>query len=104
MEDADRPSPPESLDPELRAVLEALADEDTETIRTVAAYADDLAAWAESRRDRESESAAADGEIPYPNGVPSRASATVTEIDGEEYYYYQWRDGDRIRSKTERRR
>lgn len=102
MDESDRPAPPNDLDPELRAVLEALGEEDAETFQTVASYVDDLATWAESSADRESESAA-DGEIPFPDDVPDRASVTITEIDGTEYYYFQWRDGDEIRSKTKRR-
>jgi hypothetical protein len=33
-------------------------------------------------------------------GVPSTASVTVKETcEGYKYYYWQWRDGDSIRSK-----
>lgn len=102
MTEPNRPSPPDDLDPHLYAVLEALGERDAETIRTVADYVDDLAAYAESRADRESGSSAGD-EIPFPDDVPSRASATVTEVDDDEYYYFQWREGDEIRSKTVRR-
>ncbi|WP_306059180.1 hypothetical protein [Natronococcus wangiae] len=102
MNDSERPVPPDDLEPDLRAVLEALGDEDAETLRTVADYVDDLATWAESSTDNESGSPV-DGGIPFPNDVPDRASVTLTEIGDEEYYYFQWRDGDRIRSKTERR-
>ncbi|MFC4438146.1 MULTISPECIES: hypothetical protein [Natrialbaceae] len=101
MDESDRPVPPNDLDPELRAVLEALGEEDAETLRTVASHVDDLATWAESSADRESKSAA-DGEISFPDDVPDRATVTITEIGDEEYYYFQWRDGDKIRSKTER--
>ncbi|TYL36681.1 hypothetical protein CV102_20585 [Natronococcus pandeyae] len=102
MDDSDRPAPPNDLDPELRAVLEALGEEDAETLQTVASYVDDLATWAESSADHESASSA-DDEPSFPADVPDRASVTITEIGGTEYYYYQWRDGDEIRSKTKRR-
>lgn len=108
MKESDRPSPPDDLEPELYAVLEALGELDVETLRTVADYTDELASWAasdaphESGSESESESPATD-EIPFPDDVPKRASATVTDVDGSEYYYFQWRDGDKIRSKTVQR-
>lgn len=102
MDELDRPVPPDDLDPELRAVLEALGEEDAETLRTVATYVDDLATWVESSAEQESESPV-DDEMSFPADVPDRASVTITEIDGTEYRYFQWRDGDDIRSKTERR-
>ena len=95
MEPSDKPTPPDDLEPELRAVLEALADSDPETIRSVADHADALATWAESRpSDRDDDT--------YPSGVPERATVSTMAVDGEEYRYYQWREGDEIRSKTER--
>ncbi|AGB39088.1 hypothetical protein [Natronococcus occultus] len=93
MPPADRPTPPDELDPELRAVLEALADCDPGTIRTVADHADALATWAESRSTEN------DGR---PDGVPEEATVSTLEVDGETYRHYQWREGDAIRSKTVR--
>ncbi|MFU8869394.1 hypothetical protein [Natronococcus sp.] len=94
MEPSEKPTPPDDLEPELRAVLEALSDCDPETIRTVADHADALATWAESRPSDEDNA--------YPAGVPERATVSTMEIGGEEYRYYQWREDDEIRSKTER--
>lgn len=34
-----------------------------------------------------------------PKGVPSKASLTVKTINGNDYEYWQWRDGDSIKSK-----
>ncbi len=34
-----------------------------------------------------------------PDGVPSKATVTVKEINDNRYYYWQWRDGDQIKSK-----
>jgi hypothetical protein len=34
-----------------------------------------------------------------PDGVPANATLTVKEINNNRYYYWQWRDGDSIRSK-----
>jgi hypothetical protein len=102
MSDSDRPEPPTTVDPELRVVLEALADEDSETIRTVADYTTALARWAETRCESKP-AAASERTCPRPAGVPKSADASVVEIDGVAYDYYQWRDGDRIRSETVRR-
>ena len=38
-----------------------------------------------------------DGE--RPDGVPGKASITVKEINENRYYYWQWRDGDTVKSK-----
>ncbi|SEL89237.1 hypothetical protein SAMN04488691_11092 [Haloferax larsenii] len=34
-----------------------------------------------------------------PEDVPSKASLTVKEINDNRYYYWQWREGDQIKSK-----
>lgn len=34
-----------------------------------------------------------------PEGVPSKASVTIKEINDNRYYYWQWREGDTIKSK-----
>lgn len=33
-----------------------------------------------------------------PDGVPGKASITVKEINENRYYYWQWRDGDAVKS------
>ncbi|WP_049923494.1 hypothetical protein [Halopiger djelfimassiliensis] len=105
MTDADRPTRPTAADPELLAALEVLEDRDAETLRTVTRYLGELVAWKERRAapDRAGESAG-DERTPdeYPADVPERATVSETVIDGTEYRYYQWREGDEIRSKTER--
>lgn len=94
----ERPTPP----PELTAISDELRDEltahDGATLRAVSDYLEELAAW----KDHHDSEDAADPET-YPDGVPERATVSVTEIAGTEYYYYQWREGDEIRSETVRR-
>ncbi|MDS0300900.1 hypothetical protein NDI76_19305 [Halogeometricum sp. S1BR25-6] len=34
-----------------------------------------------------------------PEGVPGKATLTKKKINGNEYWYWQWRDGDKIRSQ-----
>ncbi|ACV49348.1 hypothetical protein Hmuk_3248 (plasmid) [Halomicrobium mukohataei DSM 12286] len=36
-----------------------------------------------------------------PDGVPSKATITIKEINDNRYYYWQWRDGEQIRSQYE---
>ncbi|EMA29411.1 hypothetical protein [Halobiforma nitratireducens] len=87
---SERPTPPAGLDDDLRETLEGLSERDPETIDAVATYAAELADWVEStERDTVS-----------PEGVPERATVSETEIAGTAYRYYQWREGDEIRSKT----
>ncbi|GAB3664858.1 hypothetical protein [Halopiger thermotolerans] len=100
MSDDDRPRPPAALEPSLRAAIAELAREKPESLPAVAAYAEDLAAWIESTQDGTG-SSDGDGDTDgYPPGVPERATVTVTEIAGTKYRYYQWREGDEIRSET----
>ena len=109
----DRPEPPTALDDDVRDALARLEDRDTDQLRAVGRYLEELAAWREATggederaetTDAIDESAdGADADHEYPEGVPERAEVTVKEIAGTTYYYYQWRDGDRIESKTVQR-
>lgn len=99
----DRPTPPSELDRVAREALDELAGRDVSTIRAVSDYLEELAAW-RARHADDDEPPSDDAEPDaYPDGVPEHAAASVTEIAGTEYYYYQWREGDEIRSETVRR-
>jgi hypothetical protein len=43
------------------------------------------------------------GERPddLPDDVPSKATITIKEINDNRYYYWQWREGEKIRSQYE---
>lgn len=94
------PPPPDGLPPYL---VEELDDQPPEVLREVAAYADALATF------REETDRATDGEDDEsntettsenrPTDVPSKATITVKEINGNRYNYWQWRDGEKIKSK-----
>ena len=114
MTSQNRPTPPSTLEENIVDSLTALEDSDAEQLRAAASYLESLAAWSESTRDDEEGSVAtadssvdeaddATGDAEYPADVPERASVTVKEIAGTTYHYYQWRDGDRIESKTVQR-
>lgn len=96
------PTPPSDLPED---VVETLDGYSPELLRDVAAYAEALA----DHREREARLEEADGEerrdavdrSQPPDGVPEKASLTTKEINGNRYYYWQWRDGDTIRSEYE---
>ncbi|ELY99822.1 hypothetical protein C482_10062 [Natrialba chahannaoensis JCM 10990] len=98
------PQPPAALDDGL---VEALETQDSETLLSVAEYALSLAEWKESLAADEASPSTSQQPSPEsssesPPSVPDRAVVSVVEIAGERYRYYQWREGDEIRSETER--
>lgn len=92
MSDDAKPTPPAALEDDLAETLEELAKREPETIDDVATYTAELAEWAESNRSP--------SDSDSPDGVPERATVSETEIAGTTYRYYQWREGDEIRSET----
>ena len=83
-------------------VVNTLDDYSPEVLRHVARYADELAEY----REREAPLAekAEEDEIEerpddLPDEVPSKATITTKEINDNRYYYWQWREGDKIKSK-----
>ena len=91
------PTPPTELP---RDVANRLEDYSPEVLRRVARYAEELAKYRErgiyvaEEEESEVEEEAED----RPNNVPTKATITVKEINDNRYYYWQWRDGDKIRS------
>ena len=93
------PSPPAYLP---TAIVNTLNDSDPEQLREVATYAEALAEHKE-REARLEESASQDEveERPddLPDDVPAKATITIKEINDNRYYYWQWREGDSVKSK-----
>jgi hypothetical protein len=94
------PDPPTAIPSEL---LDRIDETSPNTLREIAKYAERLADYRE--RKSRLEEASDDGvkqdagaEV-TPDDVPPNATITVKEIKGNRYYYWQWRDGDKIRSK-----
>lgn len=91
--------------PELPAQLvEQLDNCDVETLRAAASYAEALAEYREREarlRDADEDDSEVVDERPedLPNDVPTKATLTVKEINDNQYYYWQWRDGEKIKSK-----
>ena len=93
------PTPPAELPTD---IVDTLDDYSPELLRHVANYADELADY----REREARLAEKDGEDEVeerleelPDDVPSKATITIKQINDNRYYYWQWRDGDTIRSQ-----
>jgi|AntRauTorcE11898_2_1112593.scaffolds.fasta_scaffold03449_4 hypothetical protein len=108
-----KPTPDDAIPDEISDRLE---DQPRVVLRAVADYAialadargDDAASGegdgnetAGTSQDGESDTEESvvveDGDLP--DGVPGKASITVKEINENRYYYWQWRDGDAVKSK-----
>jgi hypothetical protein len=99
---ADRPPPPDVA----QFLLDGLDRQDPDELRTIATYAEKLATWKEPEAESEDKEDAepeveSDREIPedLPDDVPAKASIVIKEINDNRYYYWQWREGDKVTSK-----
>ena len=93
------PTPPAELPTDL---VDTLNGYSLDQLQHVARYAEELAEHKarEARLKEESE----DDEIgdrpnDLPDEVPSKATITIKEINDNRYYYWQWREGEKIKSK-----
>jgi hypothetical protein len=93
------PIPPAELPTE---IVDTLNSYSPEQLQHVARYAEELAEH-KAREDRLKEESDDDdiNERPddLPDEVPSKATITIKEINANRYYYWQWREGDKIKSK-----
>jgi hypothetical protein len=93
------PTPPANLPAEIVTTLNESTPED---LREVSTYAEALAEHNE-REARLEEDANQDEmeERPddLPDTVPAKATVTIKEINDNRYYYWQWREGAKIRSQ-----
>ncbi len=90
-------------------IVDGLQRQGPDDLRTIAAYAEELAAHQEAKAeakmaDKEEEviHENSDGIDNLPEDVPAKASVVVKEINNNRYEYYQWREGDKIRSQYKR--
>lgn len=93
------PTPPVELPTD---IVDTLNEYSPEQLQHVARYAEELA----KHKDRETglEESSDEDEIEerpddLPDDVPSKATITIKEINDNRYYYWQWREGDQIKSK-----
>ena len=92
-------TPPAGLPAEL---VDTLNEASPEQLRDVAHYVEGLAEHKEREARLEEESAEKDiEERPdnLPDDVPSKATITIKEINDNRYYYWQWREEEKVTSK-----
>ena len=93
------PTPPASLPTE---IVDTLNGYSPDQLKHVVRYAEELAEHKarEARLEEESDEDDID-ERPddLPDDVPSKATITIKEINENRYHYWQWRDGEQIRSQ-----
>ena len=99
----------ESSEAELRALMryvrETLESRDGDTNTTGRASAIETSAGESSTTETPAASGSDSQTEPAderPEGVPSKATRVVKEINDNRYYYWQWRDGDAVKSKYDR--
>ena len=102
---AQDPSPPSTVPSEL---VDSCGDLSVAQLREFADFAEALADHREQSEPREeagetpddpADETADDQIDDRPDEVPAGASVTVKEINDNRYRYWQWRDGDKIKSK-----
>jgi hypothetical protein len=93
------PTPPAELPTDL---VDTLNGYSPEQLQHIARYAEELAEHKarEARLEEESDEDEID-ERPddIPDDVPSKATITIKEINDNRYYYWQWREGENVKSK-----
>jgi len=114
---SDTPTPPEILSEEMIETLETRSPRELEAITR---YVDALAQYrrqsatanesgtdattdTDEREERAEDAVERRDGAPdeAPEGVPSKATITIKEINDNRYYYWQWREGDEIKSQYE---
>jgi len=93
------PTPPAELPTDIVNTLDGYSPDQ---LQDVARYAEALAEHKarEARLEEEpGEDELEDRPDDRPDDVPSKATLTIKEINDNRYYYWQWRDGETIRSQ-----
>jgi len=93
----EEPTPPTTL---LSGIAGKCPSLSADQLRDLAEYAESLAEYRERELRLEADEESTDEEHDdRPDSVPSGASVTIKKINDNRYRYWQWRDGDKIRSK-----
>ena len=89
------PTPPSNLPTEIVNTLNGLPPA---RLQDVATYAEALAEHKEreTRLEKSTDQKEVEGR---PDDVPAKATITIKEINDNRYYYWQWREGEKIKSK-----
>jgi len=93
------PTPPTELPTEIVNTLNGYSPDQ---LQHVARYAEELAEH--KARMARIEEDLDEGEVDerqdeLPDNVPPKATVTIKEINDNRYYYWQWREGDKVTSK-----
>ena len=83
-------------------IVDTLNGYSLDQLHHVARYAEELAEHKarEARLKEEPEDDEVDDRPDdLPDGVPSKATITIKEINDNRYYYWQWREGEKVESK-----
>jgi hypothetical protein len=110
--------PPPAPDPIPKYIRDGLKNQDARTLRVISQYAERLADHLEEQAKRELEAASERAVDDLPDGweddewddaledaydkadIPtSKGTLTTKTIDGRDYYYLQWREGDQVKSQ-----
>ena len=95
----EQPTPPTDLPTDIVGTLDRYS---SERLQHVARYAEALAEHRVCEaRVRENSDKEETGDPPdcLPDDVPAKATITTKEINDNQYYDWQWREGDKVRSK-----
>ncbi|MDG5761883.1 hypothetical protein QA600_21410 [Natronococcus sp. A-GB1] len=82
-------------------ILEGLEKQSPETLREIAQIATEMA----DEKERQLETGLEEQEVDdQPENLdrddaPTSATLTTKEISGNQYYYWQWREGEKIKSE-----
>jgi hypothetical protein len=93
------PTPPAKLPTD---IVDTLNEYSSEQLQHVVRYAEELAEHKarEARLEKDStEDEIEERSDDLPDDVPAKATITIKEINDNRYYYWQWREGDKIKSQ-----
>jgi hypothetical protein len=94
------PAPPAELSIE---IIQEFENYPPAVLRDVADYAEQLAEFREQSDSEDDVDEQVDDSTDRPDDlpdeVPAKATITIKEINDNRYYYWQWREGDKIKSK-----
>ena len=93
------PTPPAELPTD---TIDTLNRYSADQLQHIASYAEKLAehkARAARLEEESSDDEVVERPDDLPDDVPAKATITTKEINDNRYYYWQWREGDKVTSK-----
>jgi hypothetical protein len=93
------PDPPRKVPVDIASKFD---EQSPEVLRQIARFAEELAEHREREArlaENEEDEVVEERPEELPDDVPSKATITIKEINENRYYYWQWREGDKIKSK-----